>query len=73
MRAIKSICDEVLKKISPQLSLMHSSHGRLSIPSERLLKGMLLVALYSTRSEAQFCEQLYYNLLYRWFLDMDML
>lgn len=39
---------------------------------ERLLKGMLLIALYSIRSEVQFCEQLRYNFLFRWFLDMDM-
>ncbi len=37
LRAIKSICDEVLKEISPQLSRMYSSHGRPSIPPERML------------------------------------
>lgn len=39
---------------------------------EHLLKASLLMALYSVRSERQFCEQLGYNLLFRWFLDMDM-
>jgi IS5 family transposase len=43
------------------------------VPPERLLKGQLLIALYSIRSERQLCEQLQYNLLFRWFLDMDML
>jgi len=38
----------------------------------RLLKSLLLMALYSMRSERLFCEQLSYNLLFRWFLDMDM-
>ena len=47
--------------------------GRPSVPPERLLKGLLLIALHSIRSERQFCEQLQYNLLFRWFLDMDML
>jgi len=51
---------------------MYSKHGRPSIPPERLLKGMLLMALYSIRSERQLCDQLEYNMLYRWFLDMDM-
>jgi len=51
---------------------MYSKTGRPSVPPERLLKGMLLIALYSIRSETQFCEQLRYNLLFRWFLDMDM-
>src|SRR5262249_12249575 len=46
--------------------------GRPSIPPERLLKATILMALYSVRSERLFCEQLGYNLLYRWFLDMSM-
>ena len=37
----------------------------------RLLKAMLVIALFSVRSEEQFCEQLRYNMLFRWFLDMD--
>jgi len=51
---------------------MYAGAGRPSIPSERLLKGTLLMALNSVRSERQFCEQLSYNLLFRWFLDRDM-
>jgi IS5 family transposase len=42
------------------------------VPPERLLKASLLMALYTVRSERMFCEQLGYNLLFRWFLDMDM-
>jgi transposase len=51
---------------------MYSDRGRPSIPPERLLKSTLLMAFYSVRSERLFCEQLDYNLLFRWFLDMDM-
>jgi transposase len=51
---------------------MYASTGRPSIPPERLLKATLLMAFYSVRSERLFCEQLNYNLLLRWFLDMDM-
>lgn len=47
-----------------------SSVGWPSIPREQLLKGSLLQALYSIRGERQLCEQLDYNLLFRWFLDM---
>ena len=50
---------------------MYASHGRPSIPPEHLLKGSLLIALYSVRSERQFCEQLRYNLLFKWFLDLN--
>ena len=51
---------------------MYAATGRPSIPPERLLKATLLMAFYSVRSERLFCEQLNYNLLFRWFLDMDM-
>src|SRR5260370_34613111 len=50
---------------------MYSSIGLSSIPPERLLKATLLMAFYTVRSERLFCEQLDYNLLFRWFLDMD--
>ena len=46
---------------------------RASVPPERLLKSSLLIALYSVRIERVFCEELKYNLLYRWFLDMDLM
>src|SRR6185436_566078 len=61
-----------LKELSPTFDAMYAASGRPSVPPERLLKAMLLIALYSVRSERQFCEQLDYNLLFRWFLDMDM-
>ena len=46
--------------------------GRPSIPPERLLKASLLIALYSVRSDRLFCEMLDYNILFRWFLDMNL-
>ncbi len=72
LRGIKKLADAALAELSPVFDEMYSSVGRPSIPPERLLKSMLLIALYTVRSERQFCEQLDYNLLYRWFLDMDM-
>lgn len=72
LRAIKKMADEALAKLSPVFDAMYAEDGRPSIPPERLLKSMLLMALYTVRSERQFCEQLDYNLLFRWFLDMDM-
>jgi transposase len=72
LRAIKKLADTVLTELSPVFDKMYASVGRPSIPPERLLKSMLLMALYTVRSERQFCEQLDYNLLFRWFLDMDM-
>src|SRR5271155_6221481 len=72
LRAIKKLGDAALAKLSPVFDAMYAEGGRPSIPPERLLKSMLLMALYSIRSERQFCEQLDYNLLFRFFLDMGM-
>ena len=47
--------------------------GRASVPPERVLKASLLICLYSVRSERAFCEELEYNLLFRWFLDMNLM
>jgi transposase len=50
---------------------MYAAEGRPSIPPEHLLKGCLLMALYSIRSERQFCERLQYDLLFKWFLGLN--
>jgi transposase len=71
IRAIKPIVGRALQAISPALSRMYSRRGRPSIPPEHLLKASLLIALYSVRSERQFCERLQYDLLFKWFLDLN--
>lgn len=73
LRRIKIMADNELSRLSSVFDKMYSSTGRPSIPPERVLKSMMLIALYSIRSERQFCEQLDYNLLFRWFLDMDII
>jgi transposase len=71
IRAIKPIVGRALQAISPTLSKMYSKRGRPSIPPEHLLKASLLIALYSVRSERQFCERLQYDLLFKWSLDLN--
>jgi transposase len=71
IRAIKPIVDRALRSLSPVFNQMYSKRGRPSIPPEHLLKASLLIALYSVRSERQFCERLEYDLLFKWFLDQD--
>ena len=71
LRRIKALADEILVGMSATFDAMYSKTGRPSIPPERLLKAQVLIALYSVRSDRQFCEQLDYNLLFRWFLDMS--
>jgi transposase len=72
LRVLLPRVDEILRRLSPVFDEMYSVIGRPSIPPERLLKGTLLMALYTIRSERQLCDQLGYNLLFRWFLGMDM-
>jgi transposase len=72
LRAVKKLVDAALKDLAPVFEGMYSNLGRPSIPPESLLKATLLMALYSVRSDRMFCDQLGYNLLFRWFLDMDM-
>ena len=70
LRRVKDMAGTALAALSPTFEKMYSRMGRPSIPPEQLLKASLLMAFYSIRSERLFCEQLDYNLLYRWFLDM---
>ena|SRR5215207_713832 len=73
LRVIKQFADRALADLSPVFNAMYAAGGRPSIPPERLLKASLLIALYSARGERAFCEQLNYDLLYRWFLDMGLM
>lgn len=73
LREIKALADRALKRLSRTFTRMYSKTGRPSVPPETLLKSTILMALYSVRSERLFCEMLDYNLLFRWFLDMNML
>jgi len=73
LRTIKALADRALAELSPVFNAMYAETGRPSIPPERLLKASLLIALYSVRSERAFCEELDYNLLFRWFLDLNLM
>jgi transposase len=72
LRTIRRLTDEIVAELSPLFDTMYADIGRPSIPPEWLLKASLLMSLYSVRSERAFCEQLDYNLLFRWFLGMTM-
>jgi transposase len=58
--------------MSPQLGTLYVKFGRPSIPPEKLLRALLLQALYTIRSERQLMEQIDYNLLFRWFVGLGM-
>lgn len=71
IRRIKPIVDRALTQLGPTFAQMYARDGRKSVPPEHLLKASLLIALYSIRSERQFCERLQYDLLFKWFLDLN--
>ncbi len=72
LRPIRLIVDEALTALSPIFSQLYSAFGRPSIPPEKLLRALLLQVLYTVRSERMLMEQLEYNLLFRWFVGLNM-
>src|SRR5499425_1228801 len=72
LRAIRALVDEVLREMSREFDGLYARIGRPSIPPERLLRAQLLQIFYSIRSERLLMEQLDYNLLFRWFVGMNM-
>lgn len=72
LRPIRKIMDEVLKRLSPEFDGMYAKVGRPSIAPEKLLRALVLQALYTVRSERMLMEQLDYNLLFRWFVGLYM-
>jgi transposase len=70
IRRIRAVVDEVLTGLDDAFDGMYAETGRRSVPPETLLKSTVLMALYTIRSERQFCERLNYDLLFKWFLDL---
>jgi len=72
LRPIRRMVDEVLKGLSRRFDTLYSKTGRPSVPPEKLLRALLLQVLYTVRSERLLLEQLDYNLLFRWFVGLNM-
>jgi len=72
LRRVRAMTDTALQRMSPQLDALYSRIGRPSIAPERLLRALLLQALYTVRSEGQLMERLDYDLLFRWFVGLGM-
>ena len=72
LRRIRQRTEETLKGMSPKFAQMYSRLGRPSVPPEKLLRALLLQVLYTIRSERMLMEQLDYNLLFRWFVGLNM-
>jgi transposase len=72
LRPLRLMMDDILREMSPRFAKLYADTGRPSIPPERLLRALLLQILYTVRSERLLMEQLNYNLLFRWFVGMDL-
>lgn len=72
LRTIREIVNDVLVSLSADFEVMYSAMGRPSIPPEQLLRALLLQAFYTIRSERQLMEQLDFNILFRWFVGLDL-
>ena len=71
-RQIRQMADRALQRLDAEFDKLYAAIGRPSIAPERLLRATLLMVLYSIRSERQLMEQMQYNLLFRWFVGLEM-
>jgi len=72
LRPIRQMADRVLGRLSESFDAMYSTIGRRSVAPEKLMRALLLQILYTVRSERMLMEQLNYNLLFRWFVGLNM-
>ena len=72
LRPMRRVVDEALRRMSSEFSKLYSQIGRPSIAPEKLLRALLVMVLYSIRSERRLMEELSYNFLYRWFVGLGM-
>ena len=70
--AMREILNRALRDMDVLFESMYEDRGRYSVPPEWLLRGLVLQALFGIRSERLLCEQLGYNMLYRWFVGLGM-
>ena len=71
LRAMRKLVDEALHELDYLFDRIYAKNGRESIPPERLIRASLLQVLYTIRSERQLVEQIQYNMLYRWFVGLE--
>jgi len=72
LRSIRKLIDEALRDLDAHFNRLYADEGRESVAPERLIRASLLQVLYTIRSERQLVEQIRYNLLYRWFVGLEM-
>ena len=71
LRKLRAAVDALLATMNREFDAVYARRGRPSVPPEMLLKALLLQILFSIRSERQLVEEINYNLLYRWFVGLN--
>jgi transposase len=71
IRQLRVIVDHILRTMDRSFAAVYAQDGRPSIPPERLFRASLLQIIYSVRSERLLMEQMDYNLLFRWFVGLN--
>src|SRR3954468_10939984 len=72
LRSIRLLVNAALERLSPAFAAIYADSGRPSIAPEKLLRALLLQALFTVRSERQLMQQITYNMLFRWFVGLAM-
>src|SRR5436305_15155873 len=72
LRRIRELVDEILRGMAKEFDGLYAKTGRPSVPPERLLRAVLLQIFYTVRSERMLMEQMSYNLLFRWFVGLEL-
>ena len=72
LRRLQEMCNQAIQQMEKRFGGLYSSIGRRSVAPEKLLRALLVQILYSIRSERLLMEQLQYNLLFRWFVGLNM-
>ena len=71
LRKLRAVVDALLATMNNEFEAVYARRRRPSVPPEMLLKALLLQILFSIRNERQLLEAINYNLLYRWFVDLN--
>ena len=72
LRKMRAMTDAALRELSAEFDQLYAAGGRPSIAPEKLLRALLLQVLYTRRSERLLMEEMNYNLLFRWFVGLEM-
>lgn len=72
LRAIRKLVDQALWELDGKFERLYADEGRSSIAPERLIRASLLQVLFTIRSERQLVEHIRFNMLYRWFVGLEM-